>query len=192
MNYRIDCIDDVCIEAELPEALAGIPEWRRRQALAFRHDLDRYLCARAFLCLQELVERECGVAQLPEFAYTPMGKPYLAEYPAVHFSISHCRKAIACAVNDAPVGIDVEPFALHREVVEAVFSQEESQSIASAAAPEERFAELWTQKESILKLTGEGICDDMKPIQAKYASMVRLDTTLYHRQRLALSIATWR
>ena len=44
------------------------------------------------------------------FRYTaaPGGKPWLEGHPEIHFNISHCAACAACALGDAPVGIDVE------------------------------------------------------------------------------------
>jgi len=36
------------------------------------------------------------------------GKPCLEEYPDFHFNISHSRDYVLCAVDDKPIGIDVE------------------------------------------------------------------------------------
>lgn len=39
---------------------------------------------------------------------TKAGKPYLADYPEIYFSISHTRNIWICAVDKSPVGIDCE------------------------------------------------------------------------------------
>ncbi|MCI8285178.1 MAG: 4'-phosphopantetheinyl transferase superfamily protein [Firmicutes bacterium] len=39
---------------------------------------------------------------------TKAGKPYLADYPDVYFSISHTRNIWICAVDSEPMGIDCE------------------------------------------------------------------------------------
>lgn len=41
------------------------------------------------------------------FTYTGHGKPYLLNYPDVHFNISHSGEYVACAVADSPVGVDI-------------------------------------------------------------------------------------
>ena len=47
-------------------------------------------------------------------------------------------------------------------VARYAMSDEELQQIQQAALPEVAFTRLWTMKESLLKLTGEGINDMMK------------------------------
>jgi 4'-phosphopantetheinyl transferase len=44
----------------------------------------------------------------------PYGKPYFAELPQAHFSISHSGRFIACLMADAEVGLDVEDLAMRR------------------------------------------------------------------------------
>lgn len=36
------------------------------------------------------------------------GKPYLRDYPGIHFNISHCEGLVACAFSDTETGVDVE------------------------------------------------------------------------------------
>ena len=45
------------------------------------------------------------------------GKPYLRDYPGIHFNISHCEGLVACAFSDTETGVDVERI---REVKEKV------------------------------------------------------------------------
>ena len=84
---------------------------------------------------------------LPDIKRTPNGKPYFPEAPHVHFSLSHSRVYILCAVSDHPVGADTES---PRFI--------SGGSIAYFCAPEELSAfdplELWVLKESYIKLIG--------------------------------------
>ncbi len=36
------------------------------------------------------------------------GKPYLKDYPSIHYNISHTKGAIVCAIASNPIGIDIE------------------------------------------------------------------------------------
>jgi len=40
--------------------------------------------------------------------YGDYGKPYLMDWPEIHFSISHCKKGCGVMVADHPVGMDLE------------------------------------------------------------------------------------
>jgi 4'-phosphopantetheinyl transferase len=87
------------------------------------------------------------------------GKPYLVNYPNVYFNISHTRGAIACAVSDNPVGVDIESIRkINLRVVSYFFSQQEKDYIlADPKNIDLRFTEVWTKKEAYLKFIGKGI-----------------------------------
>jgi len=91
-------------------------------------------------------------------------KPGLAS-PAntgVQFNVSYTdRRAIIGLNASQPIGVDIEwakrPLAID-SMLEACFSRDEITFIcAQAEKMQQRFFTLWTRKEAILKLTGEGI-----------------------------------
>lgn len=101
------------------------------------------------------------------------GKPYFADYPDIHYSITHSKTSAACALYDKPVGIDMEG---HRDnfssVAERFFSDNENIWIDEGTSEEERerrFLRLWTLKEAYSKMTGEGIAACLKKINFKAA-----------------------
>jgi len=87
------------------------------------------------------------------------GKPFLVNFPNVHYNVSHTKGLIVCAVSDNCVGIDVErikPF--NKRIVERFFSENEREYIfASKENQDERFAVIWTKKESYIKWLGKGM-----------------------------------
>ena len=149
---------------DVARVLEPLPEWRLRRALSYRFDIDRFLCARSFLLLEEMLRENFGIDSIPEFSYGEHGKPYIGEQPGIFFNISHCRKAVACAVSDRPVGIDIEAVQYDADLCEMVLNPREKEAVGMSAEPSVCFSELWTRKESLLKLTGEGVRDDMKDV----------------------------
>ena len=90
--------------------------------------------------------------------YGPYGKPYLRDYPDVHFNISHSGIYVACAVADRPIGIDVQMISEYRpNVADRVCSKAELAKIEASDNPDAEFTKLWTRKEAYAKWTGEGI-----------------------------------
>lgn len=91
-------------------------------------------------------------------AYGSHGKPYLPDYPNVHFNISHSGQFVACAVCDRPVGLDIQkvrpydPAVAHRVCSIAELAEIERSDDAALT-----FTKLWTQKEASLKMMGVGI-----------------------------------
>ena len=87
---------------------------------------------------------------------------------------------MACAVSDRPIGIDVESVERYKDdIVRYCMNDEEQRLIAGAERPEVAFIRLWTMKEARLKLTGEGIINDLKAALGgdrwKFETVERLD-----------------
>lgn len=93
-----------------------------------------------------------------KFAYTEYGKPYLPDYPDVHFNISHSGEYIVCAVSDKPVGIDIQKIGEYNsDVAKRVCNEKELVQIENSLDKASEFTKLWTQKEAVLKMYGVGI-----------------------------------
>ena len=90
------------------------------------------------------------------------GKPFIPDKP--EFSLTHSGSFAALAVNDAPVGLDIETIAPVRRASERALTPEEREYMA--ADPERRFAYLWTRKEAVLKCTGAGLSKPMNAFSA--------------------------
>ena len=87
---------------------------------------------------------------------TANGKPCFKELP-IFFNISHCSGMAVCALSDVPVGVDVES---GRRVTDSLICKVLSpweRTYVKEQDSMERFLELWTLKESWLKMTGDGL-----------------------------------
>ena len=96
------------------------------------------------------------------------GKPYLAEYPEIHFNISHSGEWAVCALASMPCGVDIQerrPIR-SRRMVERTMNAREQRQILEAEDSTGEFIKLWTYKESCIKLSGEGLHQDMKTLKA--------------------------
>ena len=146
---------------DINAALRRVSPQRREAALRYVREIDRKLSLAAFLLLQEALEKEYGITQPPELSFGPHGKPFLRDYPYIHFNLSHCSRAALCVVSDVPVGCDVETVqkTLDMDLCNHCCSPLELQEILSSTHPEQAFCALWTRKEAFLKWTGEGLTD---------------------------------
>lgn len=183
-------IDEGIYDFDLSQALTEISSERREQALRFKHELGRRQCVLAYLLLKRALREEYGITQNPVFSYGEHGKPMLVGHPEIHFNLSHCREAVACAVSDRPVGIDVESVHRYKEsLVNYTMSKREQQAILGADDPALAFTRLWTMKEARLKLSGEGIGNAMATVlddpTAGYETFVAPDG------RYVYSVAFW-
>lgn len=88
------------------------------------------------------------------------GKPLLENYPNFYFNISHSGKWIVCAIDDQPIGIDIQQIVVFdfKFVVE-FFSIKEIKSISERQKEQQLnyFYDLWTLKESYVKAKGIGL-----------------------------------
>ena len=165
MLYRI--FDDMtqCSEQEVARLLPLVSAQRREQALGYKHTFGQYCCLQSYKMLCELLAEWSRVHQLPInqqpiFLYNDYGAPYIEGGP--YFSISHCKRGIAVAVSENPIGIDIEAIrTFSPELMRKTMNEDEQLRITSSAIPEVEFIRFWTQKEALLKLQGTGIISDL-------------------------------
>lgn len=138
--------------AAAPHATKYLSDTRRQKAEALKKAEDRVrsLCAGLALdaCLRTvgLREREVTVAT------NEHGKPFLADHPEWHFSLSHSGDWAVCALDDAPIGVDLER---HRPLDTKRLAERYLGVIDPLTRGE--FFSLWTKKESYLKAVGIGL-----------------------------------
>lgn len=161
MIYLFDDIEQFTHE-DLEAAYKEISPQRYRYAMQYHFESDRKLSVIAYLLLQEALRREYGITEKVDIAYRQSGQPFLPSYPNIHFSISHCRKAVACAISNSPIGIDVEQLQpISEDLLNACCSDDEKQDILASDNASVEFTLHWTQKESYLKMTGTGITTEL-------------------------------
>ena len=189
-------IDDQ-IQEYTPEEIARwtdeLPEWRRKQVLAYKTDMGRRQSLLAYRLLCQGLREEYGIMEQPTFVYNEHGKPSLALPPTggdgegLYFSLSHCKEGVCCAISDRPVGIDIE--SANRKISDSVirYSMNEGEQalIRESDDPQRTFLRLWTQKEAVLKRLGTGIRDDMRDILSDHAYTIEVR----ENERYILSVA---
>lgn len=112
------------------------------------------------LLLQQMYEAVTGEEELPEIGKMPRGKPYFLTGD-LHFSITHTRTRVFCALSDRPVGIDAED--LNRKVspglAEKILSAHEYAQYEALKDEEKNEALLrfWVLKEAEVKCSGLGL-----------------------------------
>lgn len=172
-----------CPDAEVERLLPLVSVQRREVALRFKFTFGRFTCLKSYVMLQQLVQE--ALAETDErwsplqqrlkewngnFVYNEHEKPFMQNasgerIEGVDFSISHCKNAIAVALGDHPVGVDVESFRHAEEpLLKRTMNPEEQAEVRAAADPAEAFTRLWTRKEAVLKLRGTGLVDNLHDV----------------------------
>ncbi|MEI8142067.1 MAG: 4'-phosphopantetheinyl transferase superfamily protein [Chitinophagia bacterium] len=124
-------------ETDVQLAVPIANEERRTQHLAVR-------------LLFKLMMPEANLSQL---VLADNGKPYLLGVP-FHFSFSHCKGYAACAVDDQPIGIDIE--IIHPRILKVAHKFLNDQEKAMIARLDEKdqlnqMTFLWAAKEAMYK-----------------------------------------
>jgi len=98
------------------------------------------------------------------------GKPYLKEINGFHFNISHSGCWVLCAIDNYPIGIDIENIqSIDLNLAEQFFAKEEYNDLLEKPASQRisYFYELWTLKESYIKANGKGLYLDLNSFSFK-------------------------
>ena len=107
--------------------------------------------------LEEMVVAHTG-NPMPPIGVTDRGKPYFTE-GSLHFSISHSKGHVFCALSDRPIGIDAEEAdrAISPALAEKILSPGEYAQWQQAPDPRSALLTFWVLKEAQAKRTGEGL-----------------------------------
>ena len=96
--------------------------------------------------------------QMPAIAVTQRGKPCFVDSP-VHFSISHTRNHVFCALSEQPIGIDAEEMDrnIDLRLAEKILSPKEKAQYEDAPDKQQALLTFWVLKEAAAKCSGEGL-----------------------------------
>ena len=145
-----------------------LPRERRRKTDRMRNPAVRResLGAGVLLCL---ALADFGICSGPEgpadgrslrLKEAKDGKPYLEDYPELHFNLSHSAGRVLCILSEAECGCDAEKIHLkNADSLLRCLSSAEADWIREVSGQERilRFTRLWTLKESYVKAVGKGL-----------------------------------
>lgn len=152
-----------------------LPEDRIKKALRYRNIVDRNNCVVTYIMLKNALQ-ECFRVDEFTMQYDNLGKPFLKEYPNIHFSISHCKIGCAVAVADQLIGIDIQNIVTFSEnVARRVCCLQELQILEQSEDKDRDFIRMWAMKESYVKMTGEGIYKDFKTINTTELNGIEIE-----------------
>lgn len=132
--------------------------------------------ARELLALA--VREVWGLSPLPEIARQEHGKPFFPKYEDLHFNLSHSGELALCAVDSAPVGVDIQVVKEWRpSLTRRVCSAEELAWLEGQPELWPAFTRLWTLKEARAKESGRGLTTSIRDIRVPLPQEepVRLD-----------------
>ena len=138
LNRELTESEEMCLMGILPVE-------RRERLLKLKQKEKRRepLCAYGLL-YRALMECCPALDRLPEMVYGDLGKPEFAEYPELHFNISHTDGAVLVGLSDCLIGVDIEKI--------RPISKRMSERLGCETS--ELFFESWTRREARAKRTG--------------------------------------
>lgn len=107
--------------------------------------------------LRQLWDAHVG-GDLPEIAVSDRGKPCFVDSDW-HFSISHTKRRVFCALSRENIGIDAEELDrnISLSLAEKILSPSEKAQFDAAEDPRTALLKFWVLKEAAAKLSGEGL-----------------------------------
>jgi len=124
------------------------------------------------------------------FSLNDYGKPYIVGITNIHYNISHSGKYIAFVVSDEPVGIDIELIKFADfAIAKRFFSYDEVKYIIVGES-HLRFYEIWTMKESMLKLEGKGLSKSLDSFSVFDSNQQVKYTKVFHNKEAICHICS--
>ena len=112
------------------------------------------------------VRETWGLSPLPEIARQEHGKPYFPGHTGLHFNLSHSGDLALCALDSAPVGVDIQLVKERRpSLPRRACSAEEQAWLEEQPEFWPAFTLLWTLKEAQVKESGRGLTPDLRDIR---------------------------
>ncbi len=132
---------------------------REKKASSCHLERDRNLSAGASYLLSLALAKHGIDEKSVGYVYNSCGKPRLADYPDISFSLSHSGSMAMCALTGSgEVGCDIESPSHHGfAAAKRFFCRSEYLYVTESADPEGEFRRLWTLKESYIKALGTGL-----------------------------------
>ena len=190
---RIICFNIENIDNEKYEELCSLASMERvERAERYRMKEDKVRCIVSDLLLKYALSQHSNkLEKLPQnlkLGKNKHGKPFVEETGDFEFNISHSGKWVVLGCGKTPLGVDVEKIRSDEEIKKIskrYFTQKENEYVLEKEELfPERFAEIWTGKESYLKYLGVGIGGliktvDVLPLKEKGLLGKRFDGEYY-------------
>lgn len=133
----------------------------------------QFLVCRSMLA--SLLKQYCHIDSLPPIIIGDNSRPCFLQHNLPDFNISHSKDWVAVAISlNGRVGIDIEVARQRKNylnVAESIFADDEYQWMLKQSDTLTAFWQLWTLKESALKLYAKGVWQ-MKSVKVDVANQL--------------------
>ena len=157
--YTMDT-EELADTAFYQKCYSSLSDRRQEKADSYHFSADMKLSVGAGLLLDRGLN-EYGLRESEvRIGLGENGKPYLLDYPEIHYNLAHSGNMVLAVFADTEVGCDIEQIkTADLKVAKRFFCADEYAYIASLEEEEQAgaFCRIWTLKESFLKATGMGM-----------------------------------
>lgn len=158
MKYIIKSVNDYK-ENELYEFYKIIHKEKRKKIDKYKNIDDKKRSIIGEMILKELLSKENMDYNETKFTHNEYGKPFMNNN--IYFNISHSDQYIIVAISNKEIGIDIERIKKTQiNVIDQFASDKEKEYILKSPNNiEERLFQIYTLKESYLKMKGTNLND---------------------------------
>jgi 4'-phosphopantetheinyl transferase len=167
--YAVDLSKPIKKE-NFDQLLACVSQEKRMRIRRFFKEEDRIRGLMADILIRYIIIRKLGLKNEDiEFYTNDYGKPFLKEREDFQFNLSHSGIWVVGAVDNRPIGIDVERIQpIDLDISKNYFSPDEHQDLMSQADRFSYFFTLWSLKESYIKIKGKGLSMPLNSFSIKF------------------------
>ena len=135
----------------------------------------------AYALLAYAAHRRWGFEALPPIARHEQGKPHFPAQPTCHFNLSHSGTFALCAVDEHPVGVDIEVIRPHHpKLAQRICSADELAWLEKQSNKTAALCQLWTCKEALVKHSGAGLTVPLREICVPLPPATEHNGLLFH------------
>lgn len=154
------------LEDSLPHIKGMVKESRwatKRTLIQYRLDKDVLMHQIGDIVVQFGLQKFFNIAPNEwYYSVSDYGKPSLIHERTLYFNISYAYPYVVCVFDNAPIGIDIEQMnqTAYDDIITCLHGEEQT-FIRQSEEEESAFLEIWTRKESYVKLLGTGLNKDI-------------------------------
>ncbi len=151
MKVYISCVKNLFSDEMYEKLRTQASEKRKLKAEKLTKLEDKVRCLYTELLIKKMhpAHPENG------FSYDDRGKPYITG--GAPFSISHSGGAVALAVAESMVGVDIQvAVPVNEKIFDRVLSENEMAFLEGEGDKMDAFFKLWVMKEAVVKAMGTG------------------------------------
>jgi 4'-phosphopantetheinyl transferase len=172
--FAVRLIDNEAYELIRDKLISGLPPAGQNRVKRFKRPRDEQRSLLGELMVRSVISEKLSVQPNKIIInYSEKGKPFTDRN--LRFNLSHSGNWVVAAFGNTTVGIDIEKIKpANFRVAERFFSDQEKKDLQLLQGNEKLnyFFDLWTLKESYLKLLGKGLTRALNTFTVKKSGRI--------------------